>query len=114
MAETIAEFEINRREGTTVKEELERMTASVIDAVKAHLDSKAITNEGLLADIQQTIAGTEKIRAETLRTHAETSKIYFEALKSQYELLKLANDDIEKLDVEPVLETMTLLRGESG
>lgn len=113
MATTLLNAQINQRDNTTVKQELEQLTTSVLDNVKAQLASKVIQNEDTIAEIHRKLAEAEKLRAEARKTDAEARKTDAEAktvdLKNMRELLDILKSIDATLgheDVTPVLEAM--------
>lgn len=114
MASTLINAQINQRDGTSVRQEVELLTTSVLDNVKAQLASKVIQNEETIAEIHRKLAEAEKLRAEARKTDAEARKTDAEAksvdLKNMRELLdmlKSIEKTLDQEDVTPVLEAMS-------
>lgn len=87
-SQTMLDFEINKRDSMTVKDEVEQLTVSVLDAVKAQLAEKQVKNESIIAEIQRKMAETDKLRAETRKTHAEADTIEIANWRERLELLR--------------------------
>ena len=111
MAEVLLDYEINKRDQTSVKDEIEKLTASVLDNVKAQLATKAIQNEDIIADIQRKLAEAEKLRAEARKTNAEAEAIDLKNFRERLDILKSIESSLDYGDVTPVLSTMDALAG---
>lgn len=106
MAEAILGAEINKRDGATVRDEVDRLTTAVLNNVKAQLASKSISNEAVIADIHQKMAATEKTRAEARKTHAEADRIDLQNLKERLSILRSIEESLDARDVKPMLDAM--------
>jgi hypothetical protein len=112
MANLIFDFEVNKRDGTSVRNEIEILTTSVLDNVKAQLQSKVIENQSVLAEVHKTLAEAEKIRAEARKTTAEADKISIDNLRGRLELLQTLESKLNADNVAPMLETMSTMAAE--
>ena len=87
-SDALLDFEINKRDRTTVRDETEALTTSVLDAVKAHLADNQVRNEEVIAEIHRKMAETEKLRAEARKVHAEADALDIGNLRDRFELMK--------------------------
>ncbi len=111
MAERILDAEINRRDGTTVRQEVAALTTGVLDAVKAQLDSKPLQNQQLVAEIRHKIAEAEKIEAETRKTHAEADRLDIDNMKERLALLTSIEDRLSAEDPARLIAAMDAVAG---
>lgn len=106
----VAEFEVNKRDGTTVREEVDHLKVSVLDNVKAQLETKVVENRQIIADIQKSLAEAEKVRAEARKTSAEADSIDLKNMRERLAILQDIEARIEQTDVRPMLVAMDRLR----
>ena len=111
MAQAIADFEINKRDRATVRQEFDRITTSVLDNVKAQLEAKAIANESVLADVQKKLAETEKLYAEARKTHSEADRMDIENAKEQVKFLREIVSLIDSTDTTRFSNAMEMIAG---
>lgn len=108
-SEVLLDSEINKRDRTTVRNEVEILTTSVLDAVKAHLADKQVKNEEILAEIQRKMAETDKLRAEARKVHAEADALDIQNMQSRFELMKSIYQSLEQANPLPMLAAMDQL-----
>jgi hypothetical protein len=111
MAARIADAELNPRDRTTVRQEVEVLAVSALDSVKAHLGAKPIQNEKLLAEIRRDVAEAQKLEAEARKTHAEADRLDIDNMKERLALLRSIERTIEADDPAPVLAAMDAAAG---
>lgn len=114
MGEAIADYEINRRDKTSVRDEVEKLSTSLIDNMKAQLEAKAIANESVMADIQVKLAQAEKLQAEARKTESEAEKIDIDNARQRFDLLLAMVEKVDALDTLPFTRAMSLLGGPAG
>lgn len=102
-SEVILDVEINKRDRTTVREEAEVLTTSVLDAVKAHLADKQVRNEEVIAEIHRKMAEADKLRAEARKVHAEADALDIKNLRDRFELMKSITATLAENDPQPLL-----------
>lgn len=105
-SEVILDVEINKRDRTTVRDEAEALTTSVLDAVKAHLADKQVRNEEVIAEIHRKMAETDKLRAEARKVHAEADALDIKNLRDRFELMKSITATLAESDPQPLITAM--------
>lgn len=105
-SEAILDVEINKRDHTTVREEAEALTTSVLDAVKAHLADKQVRNEEVIAEIHRKMAEADKLRAEARKVHAEADALDIKNLRDRFELMTSIIATLAESDPQPLLTAM--------
>lgn len=108
-SDTILDMEINKRDRTTVRDEAEELTTSVLDAVKAHLADKQVRNEDVIAEIHRKMAETEKLRAEARKVHAEADALDIRNLRDRFDLMKSMAETLAQANPTPALTAMDAL-----
>ena len=88
---------------TTVRDETEALTTSVLDAVKAHLADNQVRNEEVIAEIHRKMAETEKLRAEARKVHAEADALDIGNLRDRFELMKSIAETLVQANPAPAL-----------
>ncbi|TBB32455.1 ORF6N domain-containing protein [Rhizobium ruizarguesonis] len=105
-SEAILDVEINKRDHTTVRQEAEALTTSVLDAVKAHLADKQVRNEEVIAEIHRKMAEADKLRAEARKVHAEADALDIKNLRDRFELMTSIVATLAESDPQPLLTAM--------
>jgi hypothetical protein len=105
-SEVILDIEINKRDRTTVRDEAEALTTSVLDAVKAHLADKQVRNEEVIAEIHRKMAETDKLRAEARKVHAEADALDIKNLRDRFKLMKSMAETLAQTNPMPALTAM--------
>jgi len=92
--------------GDTVSGELQSITASAINRVKAVLDAPVKKNEHVSAEIRKLEAETAKAFAEARKTDAESASIWADVYKKRLDILERLRQMALELERDEVMGTL--------